>query len=66
MILHTEFDTKIECNPSRAVMEDFSVRTGQAVEDLMLCDVDSMFHDIAGIVEREFDWSERITDRMGE
>lgn len=66
MILFTEFDTKIDSDPSRAVMEDFSVRTGQAVEDLMLSDVESYFHDIAGIVERTIDWSERITDRMGE
>jgi hypothetical protein len=63
-MIHPQF--RIECNPARAVMENFSVRTGQAVEDLMLSDVESMYHDIAGIVEREFDWSERITDRMGE
>jgi len=66
MILYQEFDTMIECNPSRSVMEDFSVRLGVAVEDLMFSDVQSMCHDIAGIIERAFDWSERITDRMGE
>lgn len=66
MILFQEFDSMITCNPSRAVMENFSVRTGQAVEDLMLSDVESLYHDIAGIIDREFDRAERITDRMGE
>lgn len=63
-MIHPQF--RIECDPARAVMESFSVRTGQAVEDLMLSDVDTFHHDIAGIVERNIDWSERITDRMGE
>lgn len=63
-MIHPQF--RIDCDPTSAVMENFSVRTGQAVEDLMLSDVESMFHDIAGVVERNIDWSERITDRMGE
>ena len=66
MSLHLEFGKGIECDPARAVMEDFSVRTGQAVEDLMLSDVSSLYHDIANVVEREFERADRITDRMGE
>lgn len=66
MSLLLEFGKCIECDPVRAVMEDFSIRTGRAVDDLMLSDVQSLYSNIPDVVEREFERADRITDRMGE
>lgn len=48
------------------ILEEFSVLTGRAVDDLMLTDALSGGVDVVGVVEGHINWSERITDRLGE
>lgn len=59
-------DEPLEFDPTRIVMENFCVTMGQVVDDVIWVDIESYPLDIPGIVERGFEWSERITDRIGE